>query len=378
MTTLLLLVPLAQAFVSLSTTDQNAYGMAFYLVNYHFGFVKRGLFGQLFAHVPFVSLNALTKTALTNTGLCILAIYAIFAPAFSRTVARAALFSFLLSGPAMLPHLAYHAGFLDNPLLSLLLLAMLLLWCSGTWITITAITVLCVVGLLIHEAFLLMFYPLIFLLMIIRCKEARVRHGVFAIHLLVIAAAFIVIETRGKLTISTDFYLTYLQSRTDLYISPDFVRVWNQPFSHIPAYLLHSMPLRTLAGTLLALVTSVPYFCALKTCVSLSIRESGTRQLSLPVTGAILCAPLLLVFIAADVMRWVSAACINASLYVLWAEWNSPPGTPSDEPTGPVSFTKSPWFTAYFVWSLVIGAFGIYGNRFTNKLVSLIPAFRAH
>jgi hypothetical protein len=377
MITLLLLVPLAQAFVSLSTTGQNTYGMAFYLVNYHFGFIKRGLFGQLFAGMPFVSASALAKVALANTAICILVIYAVFSAPFSRTIGKAALFSFLLSGPAMLPHLAYHSGFLDNPLLILLVLAMFILRWSGTWIAVAVITLLCILGLLIHEAFLLMFYPLVLLLMIIRCKERRLRSVVLAAHLLIIAAAFLVIEVRGKLAISADSYLNYLQSRTDLYIPPDFVRVWNLPISRMPATILHSMPLRLLAGTLIALLTSIPYFCALKTCVALTIRAPGTRQLTLPLTTATLCMPLLLVFVATDVMRWVSAACINVSLYVLWIEWNRAPSGSSDESAGPVSFTKSPWFTAYFACSLVIGAFGIYGNRFTGKLVSLIPAFRA-
>lgn len=100
-------------------------------------------------------------------------------------------------------------------------------------------------------------------------------------------------------------------------------------------------------------------------------RRSGRREVrSLEIAGPsvlLLCAPLALVIVGADVMRWVSAMCIDMALVVAFLYCYSPNRAAVKERLS--RLIAQDRFMVALAFTLMIGPFGqIAGNRLIAKL----------
>ncbi len=119
-------------------------------------------------------------------------------------------------------------------------------------------------------------------------------------------------------------------------------------------------------------MTSLPYlymlFCVVK--VALPDAPDGekfdlSRSRVLPFL--LLCAPLALVIVGADVMRWVSAMCIDMALVVAFLYCYSPNRAAVKERLS--RLIAQDRFMVALAFTLMIGPFGqIAGNRLIAKL----------
>ncbi len=373
----LLSIPIMQSIANFYLGGQNLYGMGHYLINYHFGFVRRGLMGQLLSGISFLSLHRLCVISTIATALCIATPFFVFLPAWARDRRRAALFAFLLSGPGLLPHSAYEAGFLDNPQFILITLAAgALTWWRG-WSAILASTLLGIVGILIHEAFLLMYYPLIFVLVIEGLREGRLRPLSVALHLTAVGVAFVLIAWLGKLPVPASEFFDYMQSRTDMELMPDAIRALENSTVDQLNFVLQNYNARHVTGVLVSMLTSLPYFVAIGLFLRMTARARAAQGLGAGLTSTILCSSILLSIVGHDVLRWVSAACANVSLYVICDELRRARNPAArDEVESPVSFVDSRWFAVLFAYILVLGGFGIAGNRLVHKMAMIFEILR--
>lgn len=370
----ILSIPLAQSVMSLDFGPHNRYAMAHYLLTYEFGFTKRALFGQLLSGISFLSLGTLALIATCITAACIAMTYAVLCRPLCNSLLGALLLAFLLSGPGFLPHVAACAAFLDNLLLIVLLTCIVILrkWQgAGAWIAITALSAL---SLLVHEAFVLLYYPVILVLLLDEMKDGRLGRKVLALHLAVVLGVLALVLTAGRLDVPAQQFNAYLRSRTDLPLEENNLMVRALQFSLIEnwAYLaeVYTMP-RFVVGQSVVILSAAPYFVALAVLLSQSMSHRGSSSRRFWITASILCAPVLLMLVGHDVVRWTAIACLNVSIYIVLCESKrvAAEGDPSPlEPT-----LRSPWFTAAFAYSLIVGAFSIAGNRLVGKLGALIP-----
>jgi hypothetical protein len=121
--------------------------------------------------------------------------YIVFRRTLFGSVQERALAAFLLAAPALLPHFAYLSGDLDRLLYCCAALAVAaFLELPGTRATFCA-AVLSVVALLIHEAYLLLFYPLVIAIMVDLCRRQRLRAGTVIAQLVIVVIAMLAITT---------------------------------------------------------------------------------------------------------------------------------------------------------------------------------------
>ena len=83
----------------------------------------------------------------------------------------------------------------------------------------------------------------------------------------------------------------------------------------------------------------------------------------------LLCAPLLLLPLGHDVMRWVSAICINISLFLLYLH-NTASEPAERRPL--TSWTATPLYPAMLGYTLLLGAYGIASTRLITNIGNLL------
>jgi hypothetical protein len=83
----------------------------------------------------------------------------------------------------------------------------------------------------------------------------------------------------------------------------------------------------------------------------------------------LLCAPMLLLPLGHDVMRWVSAICINVSLFLLYLYSTA---SESDERRQLTDWTTTPLYPAMLGYTLVLGAYGIASTRLITNIGNLL------
>jgi hypothetical protein len=196
-----------------------AYGHLF--LNYSHGFARRSLYGTLFQSIPFISARMALLLGYGQVLIAIVLSYAIFARHFLGSFREMLLFCFFFGGCGLLPHLGLIYGYLDVPLFSLLLITVFIIQFGREHYAITLILVsgLTVIGLLIHEAYLLMFYPAVLFLLLLRMKPGKPSTLAFLLHCAFVACAFCFIILHGNVSIDPKVYFELSKARTDAPIS---------------------------------------------------------------------------------------------------------------------------------------------------------------
>ena len=142
--------------------------------------------------------------------------YLVFRSILFGTLDERRLAAFLLAAPAFLPHLAILGGEIDNFMYIPLLLSAWMLMRLRNHIGLLLVTLSVCVGLAIHEAFLLMFYPLLLALIIDLLHQRRLKAAAVAVHGAVVSLCFVVIIFFGKLHGERADWLHEAQGRTDM------------------------------------------------------------------------------------------------------------------------------------------------------------------
>ena len=175
------------------------YGPSHWFATYQHGFLRRALVGEILSRIGFLSSRAILGFELATFTLA----FSLTALAFRRvlfgSLAERRLAAFLLAAPAFLPHMAFMDGELDNFLYLAILVGAVALIRLGNLAGLAIATACALVGLLIHEAFALMFYPLILVLAADLIHRRRLRIRWVATHVALVFASFFAIIHFGKL-----------------------------------------------------------------------------------------------------------------------------------------------------------------------------------
>lgn len=360
-------LPLAVAALNSYGPVTYNYGFALYFLNYRHGFVKRGLVGEFFAGLSHVTRGQLLAIEYSFLAVAFGLTYVVFRGMLFGTGPQRRLVAVLLCGPALLPHIGYLFAQPDVTLYILLLvcLAMFVRWSPAAAASFSC--VLCCIGLLAHEAFSLMFYPLPVAILLHLCIRGKLRWWAGAIHVGVVFAAFAAVVHCGGLKIPVDSLLQETEARTD-------VRIQRQVFDVMASSLAEQIALvrrlytayviRVLA---LTAVLSIPYFVLLGQLLKGTMKSARCGTLQRIGTGVLFLLPLLLCALGHDASRWIGAACIDATLFILFLYMSEPP---EDRVRRYLTdWARGPWVLPWLAYLIAVGPYGATGLRSAEQLI---------
>jgi hypothetical protein len=337
------------------------YGFALYFLDYRHGFVKRGLVGELFSPFVFLSRNRLLTIEYLFLATAFALSYVIFRRALFQDRALTLPAVLLLSAPGTLPHIGY---LFAQPDVTMFLL-MLLCVCAFLQLrplTAALITLpLCCLGLMAHEAFSLMFYPLIAAILLNLARTRRLPWAAAIAHVAIVGAAFVSIVHFGKLKVSPDTILQEGLARTDVGIQRQVYDVMASTFAQ-QQELVHRLYTPGVWQLLvLTLCIALPYFWLLAHLLRRSMQAEAMPRWQQTVTGIAFLSPLILCIMGHDFTRWIGAACIDVSVFTLYLALTSEAAR--DALANWASTNKEAWL-AYLIAIGPMGATGIRSAEF--------------
>ena len=365
---LLTVLPVLVSLLWLGGTFHRTYGPTHYFLNYQHGFVKRALLGELLLPLHFIGVRTILAIELAIFAAVVAVTYIVFRRMLFGTLGERALVAFLLAAPALLPHFAYLSGDLDSVLYICTVLAV------GAFLAMPAAAAACVVALsvvalLIHEAFALLFYPLLVAIMIDQCRRHRLRTGVIIAQLVTIAIVFLAILHFGKWSVPHPEYLATAQQRTNMPLEGTVFLVLSNTLQQQLHFVAALYTKRLIAGVLLSCLVSVPYFAMLVWLMQSAMAVRGYSKKIRWALLLLLCVPLLLLPLGHDAMRWISAICVNVSLFLLYLYSTA---AESAERRTLTAWTATPLYGAMLGYVLALGAFGIASNRLVTNIGNLL------
>jgi hypothetical protein len=302
--------------ISFLPGEVNGFAASHYLFSYAGGFHKRALPGALLGafvkHLPGSAIYALS--------LGVLAAFTVALLVFMRKGLLASkevlvLGLVLLGAPAVLPHFAYSIGYFDPVLVICALLTLAALDSTlADWLKLPLAIVPCAIGVLTHESYLFAAFPLVLASTLLRGKP--VPASVWALTGLV-GVMTLAVQFYGHPSIPLDQYVSQAASRTDLAPDPEAFRLLYFHLWDNYVYLaLHYSSVLTDARLFAALIVPIPYFVMLHDLFGLATRATATSLTRLWMARILVLAPLILILVGFDALRWVSFACLNCSLLV--------------------------------------------------------------
>ena len=351
------------------------YGPSHWFATYQHGFLRRALVGEVLSRIGFLSTRLILCIELATVALACLLTALAFRRILFGSLAERRLAAFLLAAPAFLPHMAFMDGELDNFLYLAILLGAFALIRLGNLAGLAIATVCTIVGLLIHEAFALMFYPLILVLAADLVHRHRLRIQWVAAHFVLVLASFLAIVHFGKLPGDPGQWINAAQQRTDMRIDGTVFLVLECSLREQLNFVRHLYTLKVVGSILLTLALSIPYGIVLwrlarTACVYRRYSIAHARWLLV-----VFAAPLGLSLLGHDVMRWLSAMCINVSLFLLLIYRSTPRVDSSDTPDlhkALTAWTSLPVYAATLLYVLALGPWGIAGNRLLSNIGSML------
>ena len=353
------------------------YGFALYFLDYRHGFVKRGLIGEMLSGKDGLPRGELIAVEYAFLAAAFALTYLVFRDLLFGSAAECRLAALLLSGPALLPHLGYLFAQPDVTLYILLLGALAALIWMPRMMGAAVSCVLCCIGLLVHEAFSLMFYPLIVAVLLHLCALRRLPWAVAAAHIAFVGAAFVAVMHFGTLKVSPDVILHEAQARTDVGIQRQVYDVMasNLAQQHTLLQEVYGAYVWRVVG--LTILVALPYFALLARLLLGSLRTAGTLRWQRNLIGLLFLMPLALCLLGHDVSRWLSSAAIDATLFILWLCMDERRAhaigncaiAPSTAQYFLANWADSPGYVAWLVYLLVIGPFGATGIRSAEQIV---------
>jgi hypothetical protein len=343
------------------------YGFALYFLDYRHGFVKRGLVGELFSGLAYIPRGDLLAIEYSFLAIAFALTYFVFRGMLFGTASECRLAAALLSAPALLPHLGFLFAQPDVTLYMLLLGCFALLVHATPGFAAAASCLLCCVALLAHEAFCLMFYPLIVAILLHLCARRRLPWLAGLAHVLTVAAVFVAVMHWGKLKVSPDVLLREAQARTDVGIQRQVYDVMASSLVQQRTLVRRMYTPGVLRVLALTLLLSAPYFALLARLLLGAMRNAGFGRTQRVGTVILFLSPLLLCSLGHDTTRWIGAMCIDATLLVLYLYLTEPREGPARRYL--LDWASGPTFLAWLVYLIAIGPYGATGMRTAEQMV---------
>ena len=315
------------------------------LVDYHFGFIKRGLIGAIVAlfaaKVPVWLVFVLGGA----TWLVTLALYAkLFRKTFDFTAKTLPLFVFIAGSPFFLKNFMHTLGHFD--IYGCALAIILLLVPAGSLLFVATAALFSIILVLIHHIHLLMYVPTIITIVVIRhylsCGLNRTNVAFGIVALLIVSALFFAAQFWGTMPIAEADFVEYLKtrmadpSRTDLL---QFSYIWYQPLATEISDTWGRLPHNSLGVPVFALVIWLHtplwrYFAGLIGALASAMH---CRFVVAALVGVSL-AYLVMFAMVFDYSRWISnwAVCMFLILHavkMLPAARETPPVPAEDRKT---------------------------------------------
>ena len=296
------------------------------LVDYHFGFIKRALIGEIVslftAEVPVWLVFALA-------GAIWLATLGLFIELFRRTFGfdekHLPLFTFMAGSPFFLKNFMHTLGHFDIYGCALAICLLLIPARSVVFVLLAA--VFSVVLVLIHHIHLLMYVPTIFVIVMIRyylvegASRLNVAVGITAV--LVLGALFIAAQFLGTMAVPEAEFVRYLHgrmadpSRNDLL---SFSYIWYQPLSKEIHDTWERMPSNLLGVPVFALLIwlHMPLWRYFAQTIR-ALADEWHRRLVVAALAAVTLGYLIMFAIVFDYSRWISnwAVCMFLILHAV-------------------------------------------------------------
>jgi hypothetical protein len=172
----------------------------------------------------------------------------------------------------------------------------------------------CAVGVLTHESFLLAAFPLVIANTLLSGKPAQVSAWTLTG---IVGVMTVAVQFHGHPSVPLDQYVTQAAARTDQAPDPEAFRLLYFNLRDNYVYLTqHYSSVLTDARLVAALIVPIPYFVMLHDLFGLATRATGATPTRVWLTRIMLLAPLTLILVGFDALRWVSFACLNCSLLV--------------------------------------------------------------
>jgi hypothetical protein len=294
--------------------------------------------------------------------------YAVFRPVLFGDVADRRLSAALLCAPALLPHIGFLFAQPDVTLYCLLLLCLWLFLRAPMGVALAGSCVLSCVGLLAHEAFSLMFYPLIAAILLDLVLRGRLRWSLAVAHVILFAAAFVTVMHWGTLKVSADTILAEAQARTNVGIQRQVFDVMASTFAEQQGLVRQMYSAGVVRILIATVVLTGPYLWLMASLVTGALKGRNAGQLQRGITVLMFCSPLLLFALGHDTTRWLSAMCIDATLFVLYVYMTEPEG--SGARTYLRHWATGSTFLPWLVYLVGIGPYGATGLRAADAIVS--------
>jgi hypothetical protein len=273
----------------------------------------------------------------------------------------------LLSAPALLPHLAFMFAQPDETLYILLLGCFALFLRANPGFAAVTSCLLCCVALLAHEAFSLMFYPLIAAILLHLCARRRLPWLAGVAHVAVVAAVFAAVIHWGALKISADDMLHEARQRTDIGVERQVYDVMASSLAQQRALVRHMYSPGVIWVLALTLLLSAPYSTLLARLLYGAMRRAGFGRARRAATGTMFMAPLMLCALGHDTTRWIGAMCIDATLFVLYLYLTETRHSPTR--CYLLDWASGPTFIPWLVYLVAVGPYGATGLRTAQEMV---------
>ena len=356
-----------------SPPDHRTYGPSFWFLNYQHGFMRRALVGQLFSHFSFISWRHIFVIEAVVLACGVALTYMAFRSLLFGSLDERKLCAFILAAPAFLPHMATMGGELDNFLYIVLVLACCVLTRLPNSLGLVATTFFTVLALTIHEGFLLMFYPLVFVILLHLLHRRKISTLAFGLHCAVVLSCFVGLSIYGGLHGAPADLVATAQQRTDMPIEPVVLITMRNTIRQQIAFVRPLYTASLVSQVSLTLLLSIPYFLILWKLLTGTIRRQSYGKTLNRLITATFFIPLCLLPLGHDIMRWLAALCINMSLYVLFLYQESRSLDSEREATPAFRrWASSSQVAATFLYLLVLGPWGLFGNHLLNNIKGVL------
>ena len=301
-------------------------------VNYHFGFVKRGLFGQLFAG-PLGLQHYRRFVAFSGFILILLVLSLVLYTAKSRLQERFGSYQFaaLFFSSYSFTFIVNLIGYLD---LVLCILAVVVLLIEDAKLRLVAAISVSIVALMVHEVFFVIFLPLLMLSFFLQlgrpsptaspAARATPKHlsMLTAVLLLGTVATLTTVWISARPSLRADQVAAMqkeIASNTNFEIRPDFFEVMTRSVSDNAAttqlfykqpswWLANVISLLVFGPTLLLLVLATKYICR---------SDANFPKGSLLLATLAVFSPLAMHLVAWDAARWNAWVVVVSYLVLL-------------------------------------------------------------
>lgn len=344
------------------------YGFALYFLTYEHGFVKRGLVGEVLSPLHWLSRSRLMAVEYLFLAAAFGLTYLVFRSLLFGDATERRFSAALLCAPALLPHIGYLFAQPDVTLYILLLLCVWLFLHVRLTVAAVASCAICCVALLEHEAFSLMFYPLIAAILLHLVLRRRLHWGIAAAHVVLFAATFVAVMHWGTLKVSPDAILAEVQARTDAGIQRQVFDVMASTFAEQEALVRRMYTPGVWRILVASVLLTVPYLWLLAILVRQTLKAANTGAVQRGLTLGMFASPLLLFALGHDTTRWIGAMCIDATLFLLFLYLTEPDDSAA-------RMTLREWatgasFMPWLIYLVGIGPYGATGLRAADQIVS--------